>query len=163
MSKATLNKQVVTNKQVILLRGLPGAGKSTFIKSILKNSNQLSDNIVIHSTDHFFMTSEGYQFDPQKLPINHQKNQQAFSDSLKKGIPLVICDNTNIEYWQMKPYLEAAHYYGYSVEVISVGLFKNSDKRQQYVLRNSHNIEQEVVESMAKKSQRFNYLKHAVN
>lgn len=157
MSKATLNKQV------ILLRGLPGAGKSTFIQSILKNSNQPSDNIVIRSTDHFFMTAKGYQFDPKKLPVNHQKNQQAFSNSLKKGIPLVICDNTNIEYWQMKPYLEAAKHHGYLVEVISVGLFKNSDKRQQYIQRNSHNIEQEVVESMAVKSQRFNYLKHAVD
>ncbi|MDA8621643.1 ATP-binding protein [Psychrosphaera sp.] len=117
------------------------------MKSITRGLN--ANQVAIHSTDQYFFSNNRYLFDPKKLSINHEKNQQAFTNSLIKGVPLVICDNTNIEYWQMRPYLEAAKKYGYMVEVISIGLFNNSTKHHQYVLRNNHNIELSVVEAMA--------------
>ena len=63
MKNLTLKKKKTMNKNLYLLRGIPGAGKSTLAK-------QLGDSHF--ETDGFFMVDGEYKFDPTKLREAHQ-------------------------------------------------------------------------------------------
>nr|WP_321500841.1 hypothetical protein [uncultured Dethiosulfovibrio sp.] len=55
------------------------------------------------------MTRDGrYIFDVGMLGEYHGKNLANFSDSLREGIDIVICDNTNLTPWHTTPYSEIA-------------------------------------------------------
>jgi hypothetical protein len=43
------------------------------------------------------------------MQANHDRNFEAFCDSLAAGIHTVIVDNTNIQAWHYERYEEAAH------------------------------------------------------
>ena len=63
MKNLTLKKKKTMNKNLYLLRGIPGAGKSTLAK-------QLGDSHF--ETDGFFMVDGEYKFDPTKLRKAHE-------------------------------------------------------------------------------------------
>lgn len=100
-------------KKLILMRGVSGSGKSTLAKQLAEQSS----NHVIYSTDDFFMVDGQYKFDPKKIRVNHQRNQDRTYKAMKDGVELVIVDNTNTQAWEMKPYVEAAIKLGYEVEI----------------------------------------------
>lgn len=137
-------------KQVLILRGLPGAGKSYYIQQCLSGLSKA--NYRIHSTDSFFIESGKYQFDENKLDEYHKQNLLAFERSLVEQLPLVICDNTNVKLWQIKPYTEAALKMGYLVSVKSIGLvstlIEQPDVLSLYQLRNQHQVKQEIYLNM---------------
>jgi predicted kinase len=149
-------------KKALIVRGLPGAGKSTVVQSVINSfvERLRNDNLnaaqkplyVIHSTDSYFVLNGAYQFDASKLPEFHQRNQDAFKQSLRKNVSLVICDNTNIERWQREPYIDAALAAGYEVEIMTVGLFSSETLHQTYVKRNQHLVSIEVIKDMASKA-----------
>ena len=57
-------------KELVLMRGLPGSGKSTKAKKI---AGQIG---VVFSTDDFFMVNGQYKYDPKMIGEYHQKNQK---------------------------------------------------------------------------------------
>ena len=62
---------VETQGELILLRGLPGAGKSTLAKVILQFRE--TDEPEVLSADDFFVNENGvYEFDAQKIKEAHQ-------------------------------------------------------------------------------------------
>ena len=78
-------------------------------------------NGVICSTDDFFVVKGRYIFEPDKLSLYHQKNQDkgilwkfqyilvylcifTARTAIANGKSPVIIDNTNSAAWQMKPY-----------------------------------------------------------
>lgn len=95
------------------MRGVSGSGKSTLAKQIAKDI----PNSVIFSTDDFFTVDGKYQFDPKLIGINHKKNQERTVKAMMNGVPCIIIDNTNTQYWEMRPYVDAAEKYGYEVEI----------------------------------------------
>lgn len=81
-------------KTVVILRGCPGAGKSSFAKWLKERSP--SSNTVIVSTDHFFEQDGKYLFDPTRLKEAIRSCYQAFSVAMRdQGVDTVIVDNTN--------------------------------------------------------------------
>ena len=146
------------SNKVFIIRGLPGAGKSNYVT--LLTANLSPSDYAIHSTDHYFYSEGSYMFNPRQLEQFHQQNQAAFGKSLQKKVPLVICDNTNIEAWQIDNYVTLAKKYNYEIEVVSIGFFKSPQHQTLYASRNNHNVELGVIQSMAKKSQRFHYQQH---
>lgn len=103
------------NKTVYIMRGVSGSGKSHEAKMMA-----FTYNGVVHSTDDFFVKNGKYQFDKEKLKENHKKNQKAFLKSLKMGIRVVICDNTNIKLDHMKPYEKMALTHGYDLVYVTM-------------------------------------------
>jgi predicted kinase len=97
-------------RKVYIMRGVPGSGKSTLARTLV------GDEGVIHSTDSFFEVDGIYVFDGTKLEECHQRNLAAFRESLKNGVPIVICDNTNVKRVHFEPYVAAAREFDYEVE-----------------------------------------------
>lgn len=128
-------------KIMYIMRGPSGAGKSTKAKELGISGTTLS-------TDDFWMKNGEYQFDINRIGEAHQWNQQRARDCLKKGITPVIIDNTNIEAWEMKPYVGMAQQYGYQVRIVPVEV-KNT--AQELAQRNKHGVPVESIQKMLDK------------
>ena len=112
-------KKIWTNmKNLYLLRGIPGAGKSTLAK-------QLGD--AHFEADSYFMIDGEYQFDPTKLRKAHEWCQgqvelAMIQNHITYGLDSsdIVVSNTFTQEWEMKHYYDLADQYGYRVFSIIV-------------------------------------------
>jgi predicted kinase len=126
-------------KTAIIMRGIPGSGKST-VAAMLRADG------VICSTDEFWTQPDGsYLFDKDRLQEAHQDTLRRFRDALKAGKSPVICDNTNVRRRYFADYIAAAEGAGYRVHVVHV----EADSVAMAAERNSHNVKPETVARMA--------------
>ena len=95
------------------MRGISGAGKSTYIKDNFPTA-------IVCSADHFFINKDGYNFDQSFLGKAHQSCFKKFLSSIQQDEALVVVDNTNVTSWQISPYYLAAETYGYEVQIIEL-------------------------------------------
>ena len=106
------------NKNLILVRGISGSGKSTFAEAFLYPISLLI------STDDFFMIDGEYQFNPELLAENHLKCLNSVESEMKDPhqdiCPNIVVHNTFTQSWEMKPYKELADNYGYNFYTIIV-------------------------------------------
>jgi len=100
-------------KKLILLRGVSGAGKSTLAKQL---ENQYGAKTL--SSDDYFMVGGRYVHSVDKIPAAHAWNKDRAEQAMANGEPVVIVDSVNSRAWNMKPYVEIARRYGYSVEIL---------------------------------------------
>lgn len=127
---------------LILMRGAPGSGKSYLAKQIVEITigSTFADYMThICSTDDFFMARGIYQFEKYRLPEAHDWNQNRVKLMLRQGLSPVIVDNTNIEVWEMEPYLREGVRNGYIIEVIEPNT-PWARKANQLIKRNVHNV-----------------------
>lgn len=101
-------------KIAYVMRGVPGSGKSTFVKTLVREEG------IVHSTDDYFYIDGKYMFDRSRLQEYHDRNFAAFCESLKNGIPVVVCDNTNGKHCFFERYVKAAEEAGYEVRIITM-------------------------------------------
>jgi predicted kinase len=99
-------------KIAYIMRGVPGSGKSTVARQIAGNTG------VIHSTDDYFVTNGEYCFDSSKIHEHREATYRAFCESLKDGVEVVICDNTNIHPQHFRCYAKSAEKAGYLVAYV---------------------------------------------
>ena len=98
-------------KQLILLRGLPGSGKSTF-------ANLLGG---IHvEADQYFMQDGEYKFDASKLKQAHNWCKLRVEHSMEDGANKITVSNTFTQEWEMDTYFELAEKYGYQTSCLIV-------------------------------------------
>ena len=125
-------------KNLYLLRGIPGAGKSTLAK-------QLGD--YHFETDNFFMVDGEYKFDPTKLRKAHEWCQSQIelamiNNHVTAGLDNsdIVVSNTFTQAWEMDAYYELANQYGYRVFSIIV------ENRHGGV--NQHNVPEDKLQIM---------------
>lgn len=123
---------------VYIMRGVPGSGKSTHARELAGTKG------AIHSTDTYFVVNGEYRFDPTKLSDNHRRNLEAFRESLRQGVSIVICDNTNVLHEHYEPYIAAAVEFGYLVEI----RLMPHPKPKVAAERNVHGVEEQVIQRM---------------
>ncbi|KAI9555738.1 hypothetical protein GHT06_018253 [Daphnia sinensis] len=136
-----LNNQ---EKILIIMRGVPGSGKSYL-------AHQLKGNGVVLSADDYFINYQGqYVFDRNLLGVAHESNQKRANEELQKGTNPVIIDNTNLEAWEMQPYVIMALRYNYSIELIEPETPWREDVR---ILsqKNIHRVPREKIREMLEK------------
>jgi predicted kinase len=105
-------------KDLILLRGLPGSGKSTLGEVILYLPN---NNLKPLSADDYFIMSDGtYNFNFEKLKEAHNDCQQRCANLMMNGVIRIVVANTFTQEWEMKPYFEMAERYGYRIHTLIV-------------------------------------------
>jgi len=83
---------------LVLIRGLPGSGKSTMAKK------QYSWCIHLEA-DMFFMRDGVYRYEPEKIKEAHEWCQASALIALRSGNSVVV-SNTFTRLWEMKPYIE---------------------------------------------------------
>ncbi|XP_029458516.1 NEDD4-binding protein 2-like 1 isoform X2 [Rhinatrema bivittatum] len=131
-------------KQLYLLRGLPGSGKTTLARQLKRDF----PNAPILSTDDFFITEDGtYAFNQDFLEEAHKWNQKRAKKAMKRGKSPIIIDNTNIQAWEMKPYAIMALENDYEV------IFREPETRwkfnvQELARRNIHGVPREKIQHM---------------
>lgn len=130
--------KIAKQKTMYILRGPSGAGKSTLAK-------KLGINGVVLSTDDFWMQNGKYIFDPLRISEAHKWNQDRTRKLLENGEPSIIIDNTNIELWEMKPYVIMAQEFGYNVKIIPV---KVNLSAEELAKRNKHDVPANIIQKM---------------
>ena len=104
---------------LILLRGLPGSGKSTLGQIILKCLS--TDHPHVLSADDYFYDQNGkYHFDASKLKEAHNDCQEKCAKRMKLEFVKIVVANTFTEEWEMERYFEMADRYGYRVHSVIV-------------------------------------------
>ena len=110
-------KEWIDEKILVLMRGIPGSGKSTTALKLMKEKYPAAK---IFSTDQFFHKDmdheKPYVFDPTKLGFFHTKNLERAVRAMQEG-ETVIIDNTNTVPRDADAYVKVAHELGYRVVV----------------------------------------------
>ncbi|XP_055792853.1 NEDD4-binding protein 2-like 1 isoform X2 [Salvelinus fontinalis] len=95
-------RQSQRRKKLIILRGLPGVGKTTRAKNLCDEYARLGLEAEIFSTDRYH---ESTNYTKGNFQRNHQRNREDVFKALNRGVDLIIVDNTNISLWEMWPYI----------------------------------------------------------
>ncbi|KAG8516517.1 NEDD4-binding protein 2 [Galemys pyrenaicus] len=150
VSQVVRKKTSYVGLVLVLLRGLPGSGKS-FLARILQEDNPSG---IILSTDDYFYINGQYQFDVKYLGEAHEWNQNRAKEAFEKKVSPIIIDNTNLQAWEMKPYVALSQKHKYKV------LFREPDtwwrfKPKELARRNIHGVSKEKITRMLEHYQRF--------
>lgn len=135
----------------IVMRGIPGSGKSTKAKELVSEG-------VIHSTDtviesqgdynkFFELMFESKDFTP--LSKAHTTNLKNVVASLKEGVSPVILDNTNIKQNESKAAVKAALEMGladHNIKFVDIGT--GGLTAEQLAERNTHGVPLEKIQSL---------------
>ncbi|KAG9491933.1 hypothetical protein GDO78_000437 [Eleutherodactylus coqui] len=131
-------------KQIYLLRGLPGSGKTSLARKLKRDY----PSAVVFSTDDYFLLEDGsYSYDPDLLQDAHKWNQKRARKAMNRGKTPIIIDNTNTVAWHMKPYAVMALQNRYQV------LFLEPNTHWKFNVgelarRNSHGVSREKIQRM---------------
>ena len=122
-------------RTLFLIRGLPGSGKSTF-------AQHLVPDFLVCEADKFFITENGYEFDPSKLSEAHtwcQKTVEAYMQN-SETFPKIAVANTFTRDWEMNLYFDLADKYNYTVFSVIVENHHGNGSL--------HNVSEETISKM---------------
>ena len=128
------------SKILIILRGLPGSGKSSFANFIWQSG-------VIFEADQYFYDNEGnYVFDASKLGAAYRDCQLRVEQAMKdhettpQYYPEIVVSNTSTTEKELQPYIDLADKYGYKVVSLIV--------ENRHGNKSVHNVPDETIEKM---------------
>lgn len=122
-----------SNKFCVIMRGAPGSGKSSVVKS-------LGNIVTTFSTDDLFIKNGIYTHDRNELSKNHKINFKNFSEALGK-IQGICVDNTSINYQDYIKYINSAVDNGYITIILQC---KKLDPNLLFS-RNIHGVSLEII------------------
>ena len=127
---------------LILLRGIPGSGKTTLGNAILfTNQSNIQD---VLSSDNFFINEkEEYVFDFSKLKEAHNDCQVKCAERMRNEFSKIVVANTFTQEWEMEPYFIMAERYNYRIHTVIV--------ENRHGSKNVHNVPEEKIEQMIKR------------
>jgi len=105
-------------KNLIMIRGLPGAGKTKLAHALVEMLSTPKKKAVATAADDFMVTFSGdYDFQVPRLPPCHLACQTVVKISMHLGAQWIIVHNTFVCRWEMQPYIDLAESMGYQYTV----------------------------------------------
>jgi len=138
-----------TRSVVVLVRGLPGSGKSHFARELFQRC-EATIGCCITEADSYFMRDSEYKFDERFLPDAHKQSFEIFQRSLLRGSRLSIVANTFTQSWEMYDYIYHCYQKNYSLIVVNTSL---SHKDVYLHHKNVHNVPLDKISAMRKRFQ----------
>lgn len=121
--------------KLTLVRGLPGAGKSTFAGSE-----------AIEADQYFCQNKEGeYKFDPKQLKDAHNWCQQRTREQLESSSDATVA-NTFTQRWEMQSYIDMAKELG--AELVVHDVYDGGQTDETLAERNVHGVPLEAIQRM---------------
>lgn len=105
-------------KVLVLMRGLPGSGKSFLAQSIVKHFKFDARNHIFSADDFFYDVNGRYVYDVNRLSEAHEFTQNRTLKRMREGWSPVIIDNTSMKQWEMYPYIKFAVKHHYLIEIL---------------------------------------------
>lgn len=138
-------------KVMVLMRGLPGCGKSTKVKELIAATEKLNGaRPVAFSADHYFETPSGYQYNVKKLGEAHNWAYKATEAALLAFQSPVFIDNTNTEEFEILNYYNLAYHNWYKFYVLEPETEWAFDV-DQLARKTLHNVPREKLARMLNK------------
>ena len=142
----------IMRKKLVILRGCPGSGKSSLAKDLQR---EYGDRCVVQSTDNYFMKfvdeRPTYCFDPNLLHRYHTKNlQHSTINMASEACQVVVIDNTNTTFKEMKPYVLVALILGLDIEIKEPNTPWKFDAEELFK-KNTHGVPLESIQKMLKR------------
>ena len=127
-------------RKVMIVRGAPGSGKSTFVKHYINDivSQETFAGVAHFEADMYFDNDGVYEFDRSKIRCAHEWCFNSFSEALRNDVNLIFVSNTFTKLWELQNYVDHAKDMGYKVDVYHL-------KR---IFGNVHNVPEEIVQRM---------------
>jgi predicted kinase len=118
-------------KVLIIVRGLPNSGKSTFAKLLGK---------AICTADDWYTRKGIYAWDYRYIGEAHEWCERKCRRFMQKGISPIIITNTNVTERIMRPYVDMAEDFSYITYFIVV--------ENRHGNKNSHGVPEETIVKM---------------
>jgi uridine kinase len=125
---------------LILLRGLPGSGKTTLAKLLSENNTY-----PVFSVDDYFtneVTGE-YIFNFQNNHLAYKQCEALTKDAMQQAIPKIFVHNTFTMDWELEPYFKMSSQFNYNLFVVTVENYHEH--------KNVHEVSDEQLQKMAEK------------
>ena len=124
---------------LILLRGLPGSGKSRLAAVLSENGKY-----PVCSVDQYFTDPDGnYHFRYAENHLAYERCRQCVQDEVKRQTKRIFVDNTFTLDWELEPYFQIAGESAYSIYVVTVENYHGG--------KNIHGITDQQLRKMAEK------------
>jgi tRNA uridine 5-carbamoylmethylation protein Kti12 len=121
---------------LIIIRGLPGSGKTTFAKKLANTLNASH-----FEADMYFTDDKGnYNFDSAKIKDAHEWCFKSVQDALESN-KVVIVSNTFTQKWEYAKYLTYCAAFNHEYHIVTMLNFFD----------NIHNVPQKTYDSMKKR------------
>lgn len=141
---------------MVLLRGPPGCGKSHLARSLvisfagLENNGYRIEDFICNTDDYFYNGKGVYKYNPAYLSDAHKFNQQRVGDKARSGLSPIIVDNTNMQLWEMLPYVKTAVQNNYLIEILEPSTSWRSSTRV-LAQKNTHGVSQSRIQQIMDK------------
>lgn len=119
-TKQIVDYHIEGSRTLIIMRGVPGSGKSYLAKQLLLTMcpDASVEKHVLSTDDFFYNAKNVYKFDKFRLDQAHLWNQNRALQAMQQGISPIFIDNTNVEVHHMYSYVKDGVHNGYIIEVL---------------------------------------------
>jgi len=132
-----------TTKSILIMMGIPGAGKSTWVQQNVPDLH--SPSVVVCSADDFMLNSSGqYEWRAERVQQAHVQALLRFEQALQDpSVKTIVLDNTNIKPSTLKHYSKLIGSVSHQVRVILI-----ETDPEIAAARNKHSVPQERILKM---------------
>ena len=124
------------DKEVIIIRGVPGIGKDSYVYTLEKDTNNI---FTIINSDQFFIRKDKYKFNFKEITKAENECFDKYHKNLALGVNKIYITNVNNKKWMYNNYIHLAYTYNYKVKIIEL-VCNDKHYLHYFKKRSSHNV-----------------------